>query len=236
MAKALRMKYIVYKTTNTINGKYYIGAHRTDNLNDGYVGSGVGLKRAIEKYGKENFVTETLHTLRTEDEMYAKEKELVSIGINTYNMTNGGFGGWSHVNSDPDRVNPMHLAGSAEKMVATARANGSYHTEAAKKAQLANLVKGTAKITGVKRPEHAAWMRENSSLVKKMDEDYDGWRASLGSLTYELTRPDGGVIVTDRVKDVCKEYGIGHVPIYHSIKTGRPVSKGKGKGWKARKI
>ena len=69
------MKYIVYKTTNTINGKYYIGAHRTDNLNDGYVGSGVGLKRAIEKYGKENFVTETLHTLRTEDEMYAKEKQ-----------------------------------------------------------------------------------------------------------------------------------------------------------------
>ena len=230
------MKYIVYKTTNTINGKYYIGAHRTDNLNDGYMGSGVGLKRAIAKYGKENFVTETLHTLPTEEQMYEKEKELVVIGKNSYNMTKGGFGGWSHVNSDPNRVNPMAKPESIEKMIQTSRERGSYHTEAHKRASRANLAIAHKNQIGRPRPDHAAWMRENSNLKKMMREDYDGWRKTLGSLTYEMTSPEGEVIVTDRVKDVCRERGIGFVSIYKSVKSGKAVSKGKTKGWKAKKI
>jgi hypothetical protein len=45
---------IIYKTTNIINGKYYVG--KDINNSESYLGSGVLLKRAIKKYGKENFI------------------------------------------------------------------------------------------------------------------------------------------------------------------------------------
>lgn len=50
------MKYfVVYKTTNKVNGKFYIGSHQTYRLEDGYLGSGKVLKMAIRKYGRDQF-------------------------------------------------------------------------------------------------------------------------------------------------------------------------------------
>jgi hypothetical protein len=57
--------YIIYKTTNIINGRVYIGSHlcKGGNINDDYLGSGTTIKSAIRKYGHENFVRETLETI-----------------------------------------------------------------------------------------------------------------------------------------------------------------------------
>lgn len=104
------MKYIVYKTTNNINGKIYIGVHRTNpDVFDGYIGCGItqkdskksrlkGFPAAVQKYGYENFTRETLFQFPdTEEGMlaaYAKEAELVTIDFikdkNTYNLVTGG--------------------------------------------------------------------------------------------------------------------------------------------------
>lgn len=93
------MFYIIYKTTNLVNDKFYIGKHKTKNLNDGYIGSGKLLKYAISKYGLENFHTEILHTCKTEKEMNALERILVVPDPETnYNLCPGGHGGFGYIN------------------------------------------------------------------------------------------------------------------------------------------
>lgn len=91
------MNYIIYKTTNLINGKYYIGCHQTNNLDDGYIGSGKWLKHAIKKYGKESFICEILHLLSSEEEMFALERSIVNEAVVkdtlSYNLKIGGSGG-----------------------------------------------------------------------------------------------------------------------------------------------
>ena len=87
----------VYKTTNLVNGKIYVGVHTTDKLNDGYIGSGRALLKAIEKYGKSNFKREIIEMCESEDQAYDLEALIVDEEwVNspyTYNIRTGGYEG-----------------------------------------------------------------------------------------------------------------------------------------------
>ena len=91
------MKYTIYKTTNLVNDKIYIGKHQTENINDSYYGSGKALKASIKKYGKDSFKKEILFVFDTEVEMNQKEVEIITeefvARTDTYNMGVGGEGG-----------------------------------------------------------------------------------------------------------------------------------------------
>lgn len=99
-----RKHYLVYKITNLVNGKTYIGKHETYNIDDGYMGSGELLNLAKKKYGLENFKREILFDFDSREEMNKKEIELVNEQFvrraDTYNATLGGNGGFYHVNSE----------------------------------------------------------------------------------------------------------------------------------------
>ena len=95
------MFYTIYKTTNKINGKWYIGYHSTENLHDSYLGSGKNLKKAVKKYGESSFIKEILYVFPTKEEALQKESELITEDVvnnrMSYNVKLGGEGGWSHI-------------------------------------------------------------------------------------------------------------------------------------------
>jgi hypothetical protein len=92
------MFYTVYQITNQINGRTYIGKHMTEDLNDGYMGSGKLLLQAIKKYGSANFSKEICFVFDNEYDMNQKEKELVVVSRATYNLCEGGKGDFSYIN------------------------------------------------------------------------------------------------------------------------------------------
>lgn len=97
------MYYTIYKITNQINGKFYIGSHKTNDLNDDYMGSGKYLIHAQKKHGLDKFIKEILFVYDNPEEMYAKEAEIVNDEFlaeeNTYNLKRGGYGGWDYNNT-----------------------------------------------------------------------------------------------------------------------------------------
>ena len=98
--QASRRKYhYIYKTTCIITERFYIGMHSTDNLEDGYVGSGKRLWHSINKHGKENHVCQILEFLPDRKSLAEREKEIVNIELIgeelCMNLAVGGNGGFS---------------------------------------------------------------------------------------------------------------------------------------------
>jgi hypothetical protein len=89
--------FLIYKITNQINQKFYIGKHETTNVNDGYMGSGIAIKSAIKKHGPDAFKKEVLYTFESRAQMNSKEKELLTQELLSnplcYNIAFGGQGG-----------------------------------------------------------------------------------------------------------------------------------------------
>jgi group I intron endonuclease len=99
---------IIYKTTNLIDNKFYIGK---DKRNDPkYLGSGLLLNRAIKKYGIENFKKEILEQCETEEQLCEREKYWIKetkaqeIG---YNIADGGHGGNTYTEETKKRISEL---------------------------------------------------------------------------------------------------------------------------------
>lgn len=88
----------IYITFNMKNNKFYIGKHEKEYYDENYCGSGKTLKKAIKKYGKENFKNIMIDCALTKEELNKKEKEYIRFytqkyGRKCYNIASGGDGG-----------------------------------------------------------------------------------------------------------------------------------------------
>lgn len=96
-----------------------------------------------------------------------------------------------------------------------------------------NLKKAVEKNTGSVRPEHSKFM---TNFNKRQWEINKEQRRDKMSSTFEVESPTGIVYNTNRLQEFCEEYNLTYVPVWNTSRTGKPVSKGKAKGWICRKI
>jgi hypothetical protein len=87
--------HYLYKIENKLNGKIYIGVHSTEDINDGYMGSGSLITQAIEKNGKDNFSKTILEYCDSRELLMELEKKVVNQEFinrkDTYNLSVGGL-------------------------------------------------------------------------------------------------------------------------------------------------
>lgn len=99
MRKERKYNYI-YKTTCIVTNRYYIGMHSTNNLDDGYLGSGKRLWFSIKYHGRENHIREIIEYCDNRDVLKKREEEIVNLELLCedlcMNLKTGGQGGFSN--------------------------------------------------------------------------------------------------------------------------------------------
>ena len=209
----MKKYFIVYKTINIVNGKFYIGVHNTDDINDSYLGSGKILKYAIKKYGIENFKRDILKIFDNKEESYNYEKELVGKNLvenfECYNIKQGGFGGWDYVNNDAD-------AKAKSVKSRTGEGNGMYkrnHTEESK-------IKIRKNRAGINKVPQSKIHKEKRRLAK--------------CKTYHVIDPrETEFVVTDLVR-FCADNDLPYKTMSKMPLRQRQPSRGKCLGWRCR--
>lgn len=143
----------MYKTTNTVNGKIYVGQDTHNNPK--YLGSGLLIGRAIEKYGKDKFVKEILETCDSQSDLDRQEifwiRELDAVNPDVgYNISAGGQGG--------SLVDPSQLSGENHYLNKMSDADREHHLNTFRRGLNYWTSKGFTTIEEIQN-----WIRDNET-------------------------------------------------------------------------
>lgn len=162
----------IYETTNLINGKKYIGKHKSNKIDETYLGSGIALKKAIRKYKKENFKIKIIETIDTNQkdldlrEMYWIRFFDAVADKKYYNRSYGGENeGWFGVNEAIKERGG--LSKETKKKMSESRAGekhpmyGKHHSEKSKQ-KMSKIKKGKKTSEETKRKQSEALKGEKA--------------------------------------------------------------------------
>ena len=192
------MFYTVYKVTNKVNGKFYIGKHQTRNLDDDYKGSGKLIKAAIKKYGVDNFAKEILAIFDTEAQMNEAEKQFVVIGENSYNLCEGGKGGFGYINNHPLKrewslKNVVQLQQAWKRLYESSEEFRQKHAEKmARVRELSMLNNGKAFaffVSGTERQQRASMLSQSANAREKRKQTMKENGHQQGSKNSQFGKP-----------------------------------------------
>jgi hypothetical protein len=228
----------VYITTNLINNKKYIGVSITKNQikSKTYLGSGIILKTAIKKYGKENFKKEIIKTFDNEISARDYEKFLISElnaieSIDYYNLVSGGYGGGvkKHPVSDETRekiskslkghkLSKEHIM-SMSKPVLKYSLNGDFICEYKSKQELfreTNIKLSLNKKQNISVNGGYIFMFKNGDIktkVSSIDDITSNYNSRISKTLSKLNYDDIDYLIKDKetgmtIRDLSEKYGI----------------------------
>lgn len=215
----MKLYNFVYKTINLINGWEYIGVHSTNKLDDGYLGSGVYIRRAVEKYGRQNFTRQILSFHNTLYEAFDREADLVTVdyiwGGNTYNLRTGGCKKQKYKWSDEQKRN-LVLNRSYKGSKNPNFGNG-YKQSGERNGRHHQNYKGDVRSVGRKISSKL----KQSTLNKKEN--------NPASKLYHIKMADGCIVNIKQgyLTRFCIEKEISYNVIFSTLKTGKPISRTK---------
>ena len=193
----MKIKYQIYKITNVINGKIYIGQHKLSSDNEPlrhYMGKGIAIREAYKKYGIENFSKIIIEEIEDDEKHeYVSEREkfwineLHALAPNGYNISPGGEGG---ITRD-----------IALKSLATKIKNGNLHLteETKKKISMSNKGKTKSEI-------HKLHLKENHHT------------RTIHVISFE--NEDKTVQTFDSIGDIAKKYNVPYKKLTHYSANG----------------
>jgi group I intron endonuclease len=224
------MCYIIYKTINQVNGKIYVGQHYQDtSAFDGYLGSGKYLKKAMKKYGKDNFIRETLElcTSSNVDEreiFYISNLSAINQNIG-YNIAIGGF-------RPPNQIGYKHTDETINK-IRNASIGRDFSNR--KPVTIETRLKRSESMKGKNTQKRSIEARLKMSKSKKgkpghIISDVLRKQISISKSNYIWCFVDPNNIIYDNInscKYFCIEHGLNNYSLYNSLKK----RNGHYKGW-----
>lgn len=173
----------VYLIRNTINHKFYIGKHSTNNLDDGYMGSGRVIKQAIKKYGVENFTKNILCFCDSAEDALIVEQFLVTPYLisrsDCYNANIGGKGG---------SIKGRKLSEETKRKIG--EASKCRHNNLGKHFTFSEEHK--QKIGAASRGRKIS--QEQRQKISEANKGKTAWNKGLSTTKYKWLTPEGNVV------------------------------------------
>lgn len=232
-----RKYHIIYKTTCLETGRWYIGMHSTDDVNDGYLGSGTFLSRSIKKHGKEAHRYEVLEYLPSRVEVSLREEEILTKELRSdpqcMNLRGGGTGNdpgfWEKKNEDRLKETKAIISENSKQMWARRKADPEKLAEHIAKI---NTEKNIAKrAEAIKSKGH----KRSEEQLKNLSAGQAKYRASVDPKVLIERHARGGMsnakiwIVEDQLgamqevtnlQKFSKEHGISGTALYKTETSG----------------
>jgi len=178
-----KVYYCLYEVTNLVNRKTYIGQHITDNLEDGYLGSGKALKAAIKKYGRDKFKKEIIAFANGPTSLNFMERCMVPLWwaelSTNYNLVEGGGNGARMSAEARKKISLGRKGKKFGPMPEAQRLAMSQRLKGKQPDHLAKLVKENHPRIGKKHSEAARAKMSASRLGKKMPPRSEEYRRKL---------------------------------------------------------